>query len=85
MCGKLLHLCPTLSVILWAVAHQAPVSLGFSRQEYWSILAMTSSRGSSQTRATIYILSKIMCELNVILIKIQRFFLNNLLVGKTIS
>lgn len=34
---------------------------------------------------TIYILSKIMCELNVILIKIQRFFLNNLLVGKTIS
>ena len=23
------------SVILWAVAHQAPLSMGFSRQEYW--------------------------------------------------
>ena len=23
------------SVILWAVAHQAPFSMGFSRQEYW--------------------------------------------------
>ena len=21
---------------LWAVAHQAPLSMGFSRQEYWS-------------------------------------------------
>ena len=25
-----------LFVILWIVAHQAPLSLGFSRQEYWS-------------------------------------------------
>ena len=25
-----------LSVSLWTVAHQAPLSLGFSRQEYWS-------------------------------------------------
>ena len=23
---------------LWAVAHQAPLSMGFSRQEYWSRL-----------------------------------------------
>ena len=23
-------------VTLWTVAHQAPLSLGFSRQEYWS-------------------------------------------------
>ena len=22
--------------ILWAIAHQAPLSMGFSRQEYWS-------------------------------------------------
>ena len=22
--------------ILWTVAHQAPLSMGFSRQEYWS-------------------------------------------------
>ena len=24
------------SVTLWTVAHQAPLSKGFSRQEYWS-------------------------------------------------
>ena len=30
-----LQLCPTL-VTLWTVAHQAPLSMGFSRQEHWS-------------------------------------------------
>ena len=25
-----------LYVTLWTVAHQAPLSMGFSRQEYWS-------------------------------------------------
>ena len=28
-------LCPTLA-IPWIVAHQAPLSMGFSRQEYWN-------------------------------------------------
>ena len=28
--------CVRLFVTLWTVAHQAPLSLGFSRQEYWS-------------------------------------------------
>ena len=28
--------CVQLFVILWTVAHQAPLSMGFSRQEYWS-------------------------------------------------
>ena len=27
------------SVILWTIAHQAPLSMGFSRQEYWSGLS----------------------------------------------
>ena len=31
-------LCP----ILWTVAHQAPLSMGFSRQEYWSGLPFPS-------------------------------------------
>ena len=31
------QLCPTLCDI-WAVSHQAPLSMGFSRQEYWSRL-----------------------------------------------
>ena len=35
---------------LWTVAHQAPLSMGFSRQEYWSGVAMPSSRGSSPPR-----------------------------------
>ena len=26
----------------WTVAHQAPLSMGFSRQEYWSGLPFTS-------------------------------------------
>ena len=27
---------PQLCLTLWTVAHQAPVSMGFSRHEYWS-------------------------------------------------
>ena len=36
---------------LWPfVAHQAPLSVGFFRQQYWSGLPSCSSRGSSQPR-----------------------------------
>ena len=34
--GEILYCCLQLFVILWTVALQAPLSLGFSRQEYWS-------------------------------------------------
>ena len=37
-----------LHATLWTVTCQAPLSMGFSRQEYWSELP--SSRGSSQPR-----------------------------------
>ena len=37
--------CVWLFATLGTVAHQAPLSMGFSRQEYW--VAMPSSRGSS--------------------------------------
>ena len=30
------------SVIAWTVAHQAPLSVGFSRQEYWTGLPFPS-------------------------------------------
>ena len=33
-CAKSLRLC--LTATLWTVAHQAPLSMGSSRQEYWS-------------------------------------------------
>ena len=34
--------CFQLFVIPWTVAHQAPLSMGFSRQEYWSGLPCPS-------------------------------------------
>ena len=30
------------SVTPWAIARQAPLSMGFSRQEYWSVLPFSS-------------------------------------------
>ena len=39
-----------LFATLWTVAHQAPLSMGFSRQEYWSGLPCLFSRRSFQSR-----------------------------------
>ena len=39
-----------LFVIPWTVACQAPLSMGFFRQEYWRGLLFSSFRGSSQPR-----------------------------------
>ena len=55
-CRKCPHACVRLSrfgggrlfVTPWTVAHQAPVSMKFSKQEYWS--GLPSSRGSSLPR-----------------------------------
>ena len=44
------QLCPALFVTLWVVACQVPLSRGFSRQEYWSGLPWSPSRGSSRPR-----------------------------------
>ena len=35
--------------VTWAIAYQAPLSMGFSRQEYWSV-AVSFSRASSRPR-----------------------------------
>ena len=35
--------CAPLFETPWTVAHQAPLSMGFSRQEYWSGLPLPSS------------------------------------------
>ena len=40
-CAKSLQSCLTLCDP-WTVAHQAPLSMGFSRQEYWSGLPFPS-------------------------------------------
>ena len=34
--SEVAQMCPTLSDPMDCVAHQAPPSMGFSRQEYWS-------------------------------------------------
>ena len=47
--GLVTKSCPTLATP-WAVAHRAPLSMGFSRQEYWSGFAISLSRGSSRPR-----------------------------------
>ena len=39
--GLVANSCPTLA-IPWTLAHQAPRSMGFSRQEYWSGLPFPS-------------------------------------------
>ena len=39
--GSVAKSCPTL-VTPWTIAHQAPLSMGFSRQEYWSGLPFLS-------------------------------------------
>ena len=41
--GLVAKSCPTLATP-WTVAHQAPLSMGFSRQEYWNGLPFPSPR-----------------------------------------
>ena len=45
MCAKLLQSCPTLSDPMVTVTCQASVSMGFSRQEYWSGLPLPPLEG----------------------------------------
>ena len=47
--------CVWLFVTQWRVALQAPLSMGFNRQEYWSVLPFYYSRGSSWPRDWIHV------------------------------
>ena len=42
-----------LFVTLWTVTHQAPPSIGFSRQEYWSGVPFPSPWAQSKIRYTV--------------------------------
>ena len=42
--------CVQLFATPWTVAHQAPLSMGFSRQEYWSGLPLPSPGDIPDTR-----------------------------------
>ena len=44
MCIHAKSLQGCLTVTLWTIAHQAPLSMGFSRQEYWTVLPCPPSR-----------------------------------------
>ena len=47
---KVAQSCPTLIVTPWTAAHQAPPSMGFSRQEYWSGVPLPSPTYYYRTR-----------------------------------
>jgi len=40
--GKVFSFMSLTLATSWTVAHQAPLSMGFSRQEYWSVLPLPS-------------------------------------------
>ena len=42
--------CVRLFVTPWTVARQAPLSMGFSQQQYWNGFAVPSSKASSRLR-----------------------------------
>ena len=65
VCAQLLS-CVLLFATSWPVAHQASLSMEFSRQEYWSEVVISSSRGSSQPRNRTHI-SCVSCILRWIL------------------
>ena len=48
-CVLVAQSCPTLATP-WTVAHQAPLSMGFSRQEYWNGLPFPSPGDFSRPR-----------------------------------
>ena len=50
VCALSCFSCARLFLTLWTVAHQAPLSMGFSRQEYWSGLPCLVPGESSQPR-----------------------------------
>ena len=54
-----MHMCCQLwlFVIPWTIAHQVPLSIEFSRQEYWSEQPFPTARGSSQPRDLTHLMS----------------------------
>ena len=48
VCAVLSHV--QLFVTPWTIAYQALLSMGFSRQEYWSGVALSFSRGFSSPK-----------------------------------
>ena len=56
--------CVWLFVILWTVAHQAPLSMGFPRQEYWSGLPVASPEDFPDPGIELYFLHFLQWQVN---------------------
>ena len=50
MCVLVSQSCPTLFATQWTAARQAPLSLGFSRQECWSGFSFSSAEALPNPR-----------------------------------
>ena len=55
--AKSLQSCLTCVAIPWTAAHQAPPSMGFSRQEYWSGVPLPSQVATAEFSKFAIILS----------------------------
>ena len=82
--------CVRLFAAPWNVARQAPVSMGFSRQESWSGLPFPSSEdlpdpGIEPTSPALQVDSSLQIEANVILITFPKSFLPYVVVVQSLN
>ena len=63
--SEVAQLCPTLAAP-WTIAYQAPPSMGFSRQEYWSGLPFPSPGNITSYITTAFTLASGIAELEII-------------------
>ena len=71
-------LCLTL-VTPWTVACQAPLSMGFSRQEYWSGLPFPSPRIFPSEGSNPHLLNSQVDSLSCLTVSLSSFFLTSLI------
>ena len=75
--------CPTL-VTPWTAAYQAPPSMGFSRQKYWSGVPLPSPReGATADKLGNENLSKFVSDVQVPRSQNKNTLLNTLVIQKT--
>ena len=63
--------CPTLCDPPWTVAHQAPLSMGFSRQEYWRELPFLSAEDHPNQGSKLCLSPLLCCRQILYLLSLQ--------------
>ena len=66
-----LQSCPTLCDPPWTVAHQAPLSMGFSRQEYWRELPFLSTEDHPNQGSKLCLSPLLCCRQILYLLSLQ--------------